>query len=115
MVAFILTNFALVPFVPLVPFAPATAKLYENILFIVIPPHVTGIVTLPFLVVNDVVTVNVTLAEVLPLLFMVAVIPVGKPLMVPTVHAVLVVPLYPTTLVATLVATALPSLLAANV
>ena len=61
------------------------------------------------------VTANVTLALVVPLLLIEAVIPVGNPLIVPIVHAVLVVPTYPNTLVATLVATALPLLLAANV
>ena len=79
--------------VPFVPFVPATAKLYENTLFTVTPPHVTGIVTVPALVVKDVATVNVILADVDPLLFILAVIPVGNPLIVPTVQAVAVEPL----------------------
>ena len=78
------------PFVPLV---PAIAKLYVNCLFTVIPPQVTGIVTTPFFVLSDVVTVNFMLAEVVPLLDIAAVIPVGNPLIEPIEHAVCVVPL----------------------
>ena len=88
--AFIFISLALVPLLPLI---PATAKPYENSLFIVTPPHVTGIVIVPVLVVKDVVTVIVILVDVVPLLFIVAVIPVGNPLIVPTVQAVALEPL----------------------
>ena len=58
------------------------------------PSTVTGILTVPLAVFMLVVTVNVITGVVVPLLAILAVIPAGKPVIVPIVTATCPAPLY---------------------
>ena len=71
---------------------------YENTLVNVLPSTVTGMFTVPLAVFMLVVTVKVITGAIVPLLATLAVMPVGRPDIVPTVAATCVAPLYAITL-----------------